>query len=104
MTTAFKINTGGVTTHIGMFVGCSSGNAAANVWTDPVGRTWEKCTGRARQHTIGDNAQCHDLIMFELNVRNVATGGEVMTGQASLLSPEHTVTIPLSDYFRSPTP
>ena len=36
--------------------------------------------------------------MFELNVRNVIAGGEVMTGQSSLLSPEHTVTIPLSGY------
>ena len=52
-----------------------------------------------RQHTIGDNAQCYGIIMFELNVANVAAGGEVMNGYASLLSPEHTVTIPLSDYY-----
>jgi hypothetical protein len=36
--------------------------------------------------------------MFELNVRGVVAGGEVVNGQASLLSPDNTVTIPLSDY------
>ena len=97
-TTAFKINTGDLTTRIGMFVGCSSGKAAADVWTGAVGRTFEKCVGRERQHTIGDNAQCYGLIMFELNVHNAVAGGEVMNGKSPLLSPEHTVTIPLSDY------
>jgi len=98
-TTAFKINTGDLTTRIGMFVGCSSGKAAADVWTGAVGRTFEKCVGRERQHTIGDNAQCYGLIMFELNVHSAVAGGEVMNGKSPLLSPEHTVTIPLSDYY-----
>ena len=55
-------------------------------------------SGRARQHTIGDNAKCYGIIMFELNVVSVVAGGEVMNGGASPLSPEHTGTIPLSDY------
>ena len=97
-TTAFKIHVGDLTTRTAMFVGCSSGNAAANVWTGAVGRTFDKRTGRKRQHKIGDNAECYGLIMFELNVRSVVASGEVMNGQASPLSPEHTVTIPLSDY------
>jgi hypothetical protein len=36
--------------------------------------------------------------MFELNVQNVVAGGEVTTGQASLLCAEHTVTNPLKNY------
>ena len=88
-----------------MFVGCSSGSAATNVWTGPIGRTWEKFVGRARQQTIGGNAQCYGIILFELDVRNVVAGGEVMTGQSSLLPPENTMAISLSDYLgtRSPT-
>ena len=96
-TTAFKIKTDDVTARTSMFVGCSSGTEGNVVWTGAVRRTWHKCIGRGRQHTIGDNAQCYGIIMFELNVRNVVAGGEVMNGRASLLSPEHTVTIPLSD-------
>ena len=98
LTTAFKIRVGDLTARTGMFVGCSSG-VEGNVWTGAVQRTWQKCVGSARQHTIGDNAQCYGIIMFELNVQNVVAGGEVMNGLASLLSPEHTVTIPLSDYY-----
>ena len=96
-TTDFKIVTGDVQARTAMFVGCSSG-VEGNVFTGAVGRTWEKCVGHARQHTIGDNAQCYGIIMFQLNVASVVAGGEVMNGLSSLLSPEHTVTIPLSDY------
>ena len=96
-TTDFKIVTGDVQARTAMFVGCSSGTEG-NVFTGAVGRTWEKYIGRARQHTIGDNAQCYGIIMFQLNVASVRAGGEVMNGLSSLLSPEHTVTIPLSDY------
>ena len=64
-----------------------------------VGRTFNKCIGSARQHTIGDNAQCYGMIMFELSVASVVAGGGAMNGRASPLSPEHTVTIPLLDYY-----
>ena len=80
-----------------MFVGCSSGTEG-NVFSGAVGRTWHKCIGQARQHTIGGNAQCYGMIMFQLNVASVRAGGEVMNGLSSLLSPEHTVNVPLSDY------
>ena len=96
-TTAFKICVGDVQARTAMFVGCSSG-VEGNVWTGAVARTWEKCVGRAQQHTIGDNAQCYGIMMFKLNVASVVEGGEVMSGLSSLLSSEHTVTIPLSDY------
>ena len=97
-TAHFRTIAGDVHARSAMFVGCSSGSSAANVWHGAVGRTGEKCVGHARQHTIGDVGQCYGLMMFKLNVASVRAGGEVMTGQASLLSPEHTVTIPLSDY------
>ena len=103
-TAHFRTITGDVQARTAMFVGCSSGSSAANVWHGAVGRTWEKCVGHARQHTIGDVGQCYGLMMFQLNVASVRAGGEVMTGQASLLSPEHTVTIPLSDYTFTDTP
>ena len=97
-TTAFRINVGHLTARTSMFVGCSSG-VEGNVWTGAVERTGQKYVGRAQKHTIGDNAQCYGIIIFELNVQNVAAGGEVITGQASsLLSPEHTVTIPLKNH------
>ena len=97
-TAHFRTIVGDVHARSAMFVGCSSGSSAANVWTGAVGRTWEKCVGYARQHTIGDAGQCYGLMMFKLNVASVRAGGEVMNGLSSLLSPEHTVTIPLSDY------
>ena len=93
--TTFRLLVGDVSART---VGCSSGVSAGNAWTGTVERTWHKCIGRTRQHTIGDNAKCYGIIMFELNVVSVVAGGEVMNGGASPLSPEHTVTIPLSDY------
>jgi hypothetical protein len=103
-TAHFRTIAGDVHARTAMFVGCSSGSQAANVWHGAVGRTWDKCVGNARQHTIGDEGQCYGLMMFKLNVASVRAGGEVMTGQSSLLSPEHTVTIPLSDYTFTDTP
>ena len=81
-----------------MFAGCSSG-VEGNVWKGAIARTYHKCIGRGRQHEIGGvQAQCYGLVMFQLTIPGVVAGNEVMTGQASLRSPEHTVTIPLTDY------
>jgi hypothetical protein len=57
-TTVFKIKTGDVTTRTGMFVGCSSGSAAANVWTGAVGHLGEMRRAYAAAH---DRRRCSVL-------------------------------------------